>query len=284
MKKNIFILLFINSILSANTLISNQIVTIGGSVTEIVFAIGEGHKVIAVDQSSTLPPEVKNLDQVGYIRSISAEGILSVRPNKILTTNEIGPPNVVKQIQGTGVDLVIFDSPKNFNDILKLIKEISEELNVENKGSNLINKMKSDYSNIQTKIKSFSKSNKIAFFMNSNNGISFNAAGSGTRANYLIEFIGGENIFKNEFKRYSKVSLESIISLNPDIILIASMSQAKTNTKSLYENTNLQMVNAVKNNQVHSIDLGQSLTFGSNLTDTALSLLNLIESYKSEKK
>ena len=73
----------------------DRFVSIGGCVTETLFAIGAGEKIVAVDQSSTLPEIVKDLPQVGYIRSISSEGILSMLPTQIFTTTDIGPPNVI---------------------------------------------------------------------------------------------------------------------------------------------------------------------------------------------
>ena len=107
----IIIICFNSTILfSAN----DKIVTIGGSITQIVFDLGYGGNVIAVDQSSTIPSTVADLPQVGYIRSISSEGILSVMPDIIFSSSDIGPKNVIDQIKGSGVKLKIFDSPKIF--------------------------------------------------------------------------------------------------------------------------------------------------------------------------
>ena len=88
-KKYIYILSFLITLNGVDC--KERIVTIGGCVTEIIFALDMGKKVVAVDQSSTIPTKVKELPQVGYIRSISSEGILSMFPTKILTTTDIGP-------------------------------------------------------------------------------------------------------------------------------------------------------------------------------------------------
>ena len=93
--KSILITWVVNFIFASPPIKSdNRLVTIGGSVTDIVFALGEGDLVVAVDQSSTLPEKVKDLPQAGYVRAISAEGILSMLPTKILASSDIGPPNV----------------------------------------------------------------------------------------------------------------------------------------------------------------------------------------------
>ena len=272
--------LFISISIFINMCFSNEkIVTVGGSITEIVFSLNQGHRVIAVDQSSTIPEEVSTLPQVGYIRSISAEGILSIEPTMILTTSDIGPPNVVEQIKATGVELIIYDSPKSYSDIIELVKLIGNDLDAEKESIELISEMKDSFILIESNIPNQGEAFKIALFMGMGGGStlsSFSAAGAGTRANYLIEFIGGINIFKDSFKRYSKVDLETLIDLNPEIILLASMGGDEQVIKGIYGDKNMKYIDAIKNKQIHFIDLGQSLTFGSSFVGSAADILKKI--------
>jgi len=99
---------------------TERIISIGGCVTETVFALNQGEKVVAVDISSTIPNKVKKLPQVGYIRAISSEGILSMSPDYILTTTDIGPPKVVEQLRKSGVKMEIFKSPHSVGEIIDL--------------------------------------------------------------------------------------------------------------------------------------------------------------------
>ena len=189
----IFVLIALNCIFC-----KERIVTIGGCVTEIVYALDKGNSVVAVDQSSTIPKKVKDLPQVGYIRSISSEGILSMFPTKILTTTDIGPVKVIEQINESGVDFKIFDSPKSFEDILTLISDIAIHLDVKENGDSL-NAELTILNDKLINLKANNKSKpKIVFFMNPS-ASSYTAAGAGTKANYLIEYIGGENLFSDDF-------------------------------------------------------------------------------------
>ena len=274
MNKNnlLFAMILLSNILFCNNI--ERIISIGGCVTETVFKLGMGDAVIAVDQSSTYPSEVKKLPQVGYIRAISSEGILSMMPDLILTTTDMGPPNVVKQIENSGVNLNIFNSPHNFEEINNLIDDVSNLLNAKKKGSELkkeMNLTKKVLDNVKDKYKDESK---IVFFMNPKSN-SFNAAGDGTRADYLIEFIGGKNIFKNQFTRYKKVTKEEILNLNPDIILIGNIYNAKEESIFI-TNPEFEYLNAVKNNKIFSLDMGKYLTFGPSFVDNALELINKI--------
>ena len=236
-----------------------------------------GKKVVAVDQSSTIPTKVKELPQVGYIRSISSEGILSMFPTKILTTTDIGPKKVIEQINESGVDFKIFDSPKNFKDILTLISDIATYLDVEKNGENL----KSELVALNDKLTDLKKNNKskpkVVFFMNPSSS-SYTAAGSNTKANYLIEYIGGENIFSNDFNKYSKVSKEDIIKYNPDIILVGYFAaSASDKMNSLFDsNDNFQSLSAVKNKNIYGVDIGQTLNFGPSFVESSSELINKI--------
>ena len=265
------------SILLSNSNDEQRIVTIGGSVTEIAFALGVGESIIAVDQSSTIPEKVLDLPQVGYIRAISSEGILSVMPTKIITTSDMGPPNVIKQIQDSGVELVILDAATDFDGILRMVGEIANSLDVPEEGERVYNKILKEFSKVKTLVSKNAKKSKVAFFMDMTGSKVFNAAGKGTRGDYLIEVIGGKNIFKNDFKRYSKVSSESLIKYNPDLILIATKGFSGSLKSYIYDEKSLESISAVSSKNVFEIDIGYYLTFGTNFSDAVLKLLEEIK-------
>ncbi len=279
MKKLISILMFSMLILNCNNSEelskSNQkIITIGGCVTETVFKLDQGQNVIAVDLSSTIPSTVKDLPQVGYIRAISSEGILSLMPDKIITTSDIGPPQVIEQLKNSGVELYILDSPKSSEDIINLIKNIADILKVENKGIEVVNEVGLLNKKITALNSSFKSSPNIVFFMNPSKN-SYTAAGKNTRADYLINYLGGNNIFKNDFVKYNKVTVENIIKENPDIILCASLQNKKA-SELFNNNNNFSSVNAVKNKLVFDIDMGELLSFGPSFYSNVLELIKQI--------
>ena len=271
--KHLFISILIFCSLFANNL-NERVITIGGCVTETVFALEMGQNVVAVDISSSIPNKVTQLPQVGYIRGISTEGILSMNPDKILTTTEMGPPKVVQQLKDAGINLKIFNAPKNYDDILSLIDDVATFLDVSKKGEQL----KSELIELNNQINELKLDKpKIVFFMNPALG-SYNAAGSGTRADYLINYIGGENIFTNDFKRYTKVSKEDIIKYNPDIILTGYVRELnKKEVVDIFKNSDeFQSVAAIKNNQLYGVSVGEVLNFGPSFVNTSLNLIKKI--------
>ena len=271
--KHLFISILIFCSLFANNL-NERVITIGGCVTETVFALEMGQNVVAVDISSSIPNKVTQLPQVGYIRGISTEGILSMNPDKILTTTEMGPPKVVQQLKDAGINLKIFNAPKNYDDILSLIDDVATFLDISKKGEQL----KSELIELNNQINELKLDKpKIVFFMSPALG-SYNAAGSGTRADYLINYIGGENIFTNDFKRYTKVSKEDIIKYNPDIILTGYVRELnKKEVVDIFKNSDeFQSVAAIKNNQLYGVSVGEVLNFGPSFVNTSLNLITKI--------
>src|SRR5579864_7891729 len=92
---------------------AQRIVCIGQAYNEMIYSLGAQANLVGVDYSSTYPPEIKKLPTVGYHRALSAEGILSLHPTLILEDNNIGPDNVVRQLQSLHVPMKTFQGKNN---------------------------------------------------------------------------------------------------------------------------------------------------------------------------
>src|ERR1044071_8558621 len=100
-------------------------VVISPIYNEIIWALGAQDKVVGVDLSTTYPPDVKKVQTVGYHRALSAEGILSLHPTTIIHDNNIGPPQVVQQLQQLNIPMKTFTAKNTDFDTTKaLIREI----------------------------------------------------------------------------------------------------------------------------------------------------------------
>ncbi|MFN2598885.1 MAG: ABC transporter substrate-binding protein, partial [Pyrinomonadaceae bacterium] len=102
-----------------------RLVVISQVYNEIIWALGAQGSVVGVDLSSTYPPEVKNVQTVGYHRALSAEGILSLHPTAVIHDDNIGPPQVVEQLKGLNVPLKTFDAK---NDSVEGTKALTREM------------------------------------------------------------------------------------------------------------------------------------------------------------
>ena len=246
---------------------NEKIVSIGGSITETIFELGLGNLVIAVDQSSTLPSIVKELPQVGYIRNISSEGVLSMMPTRVITNTDIGPEVAVNEIKSSGIKMKIYDAPKNLDDLKKNIIEIASEFAVEKNAKELINNIEEKKNLIDKKISTNDKKIKMVFIMNPSNS-SYTVAGSNTTADYLINILGGENIFSENFSFYRSINKEELIKNNPDVILIATHYDSLEAVNHFKKNLEFKNLKSIVKDNIISMPLS-NLTMGPTFINNA---------------
>ena len=95
-----------------------RIVCVGGAVTETVFALGAQGQLVGVDTTSLFPVDATRLPQVGYARTLSAEGVLALKPQLLLASGEAGPPLVLTQLKSAGLRVEVLDEQHRFDGVL----------------------------------------------------------------------------------------------------------------------------------------------------------------------
>ena len=98
---------------------SSRIAIAGGSLTEITFLLEAEDRIIAVDLTSNYPMMARDLPSIGYVRALSAEGILSLSPTLILGEDDMGPPTVLEQLSKTGIDIRVIPEEHSSKGIIK---------------------------------------------------------------------------------------------------------------------------------------------------------------------
>ena len=259
-----FLIIFLVGVFSKEIgFAQERFVTLGGPATQIVFALGLGSNVVAVDQSSTQPLEVKQLPQVGYIRAISTEGVLSMRPTRIISTSDLGPAETLKQLTNSHIPITLISSPNRPEEIEQAITQIGKELECQSKAEALIKTMWDKLEQAQALASSQKNKPKVLFVMGA--GGSFTAVGAGTKAHTLIELSGGQNIFANT-SSYKPVSPEAVVGLNPEIIFVMDPTgDPATTVQQLEKVGGWSKIEAVKNKKIYVADAGWLLNFGSNI-------------------
>lgn len=196
---------------------ANRIVSIGGSVTEIVYALGEEERLIGRDTTSVYPPEALKLPDTGYIRALSPEGVLSLDPDLILALDGAGPPAAFETLKSAGVPIA--DIPEGFDRdaIIRKIEAVGAALGVEDKAQALADTVKSDLDKALNAASQGPKA-RVLFVLSLQNGRVM-TAGAQTHADGIIRMAGGENVMAS-ISGYKPVSNEAIIEAAPDVILM----------------------------------------------------------------
>ena len=241
----------------------SRITVAGGSITEIIYALGEEEKLIAVDITSNFPKQATELPSIGYVRALSAEGVLSLSPSLILGENDMGPAAVMEQLARVGIDIKIIPEENTAAGILDKVSCIANILDMAEADKNIVlEKLDSevdDLKNIVNENKNDPK--KVMFILGMESG-SPTVGGIGTSADGFIKMTGGINVM-DSFEGWKPVSTESIIEASPDFIIISNrgLSSFKTVEK-LGQHPTLVFTPASKENNIIAMDGMAMLGFG----------------------
>lgn len=247
----------------------DRIVVISPIYNEIIWALGAQDHVVGIDLSTTYPPEVKKVQTVGYHRALSAEGILSLHPTAILDDGNIGPPQVVQQLQSLNIPMKTFDAKNNSLEGTKnLIKEIGAYFHKDAKAQELCNNIDSQMAASLEQVKQFPDHPKVAVI---HFGRAFNqylivgkgGAGDGAGAGQMIEWAGGQMAITSEGMQ-RMASPEVLAQANPDVILITDFGYDRLggNLDQIKALPGVSTSNAAKNNHIYRIDENVLMYFG----------------------
>jgi iron complex transport system substrate-binding protein len=258
--KKLSVILFLFSLINLMNLsfANERIVIAGGSLTEIVFALGAGDQVVGVDKTSSYPKSVKQLPQIGYWKLLNIEGILSLKPSLFITLSDAEPKNVISQVNQAKVDVLSLQRVPGTIDLLYLnITKIADKLNKQSEGQQLINRIKNNLIQIQDKIANQPNKAKVLFLMSM--GGTNSVAGKNTTADALITIAGGENLATHiSYKTYTP---ESLIAMNPEVIVLNNHSiEQLGGMEKLNTIAGITQTAAFKNHRIITID--DSYLFG----------------------
>ncbi|APD90910.1 hemin ABC transporter substrate-binding protein [Alteromonas mediterranea] len=242
--------------------VSPRIVTAGGSITEIVFALGRGDWVIATDSTSMFPQEAASLTKLGYFRQLSTEGVLAQQPTMLLGAEASGPSIALEQIAHAGVDVTTFEVDKNLSGLKALVLDIGKKLAASEQAIELIHhiekKVEQQKARHADKASAFNKPIK-ALFVVANNDRGITVAGKDTVPQALFDTLGIVNIGES-VKGYKVMDAESVLMQNPDIVIAAGhMLRGKSAKEALCTHHALATTFAGKHCLVEAMDSSISL-------------------------
>lgn len=197
---------------------AKRIVAVGGTITEILYALGAGDRVIARDSTGTYPDEVTAKPDVGYMRALSSEGVLAQKPDLILSEDGAGPPDVIGILKASEVPMVTIDTPPDANAIAKKIEDVGAAVGLQEKAKVLADKVDADLVSLSKDVSAVGDKKKRVLFVLSMAGGRVMAAGKDTEAAAIIELAGGVNAAP-EITGYKPLTDEAVIAAAPDVIL-----------------------------------------------------------------
>ena len=234
-----------------------RIVSTAPSNTEVLVELGLSDKIVAIDKYSSDVNGIKeNIEKLDF-STPDAEKIIKLNPDIIIASShnktETGQ-DPFKSIEEAGIPVVYIPSSNSIDGIYNDIKFISSIFSKDEKGNEIVSNMQKEIDSIKNVAKNIKNKKKVYFEIGSSpNLFSF---GEGTFLNEMIEIIGAENILKDK-KQWVSPTEESIIKLNPDVIL-TNEGYIENATNNIKKRNGWENISAIKNNSVYMIDMNSS--------------------------
>lgn len=196
-----------------------DVLSIGGSVTEIVYALDQGHRLIARDTTSTYPEKAARLPDVGYMRALSPEGVLSVKPELIISEDGAGPPETIEILEEAAIPFITVPDDYSRDGVIAKIRAVGEALGAVQQADALANEVGAQLDEAVAKSSGHEGAPKKVLFILSTQGGRILASGTNTAADGIIRLAGAKNAV-SAFEGYKPMTDEAVSAAAPDVILM----------------------------------------------------------------
>ena len=261
--------------LSTVTIAQERIVSIGGDVTEIIYALNAEQNLVGRDSTSMIPQVVNALPDIGYMRQLNAEGILALKPTKVIATEVAQPSIVLEQLKSAGITVDTIPFKYSAENVVEKIKKVGESLGKQTQAVTLAE----NFANELKAIPNSPLDVRILFVLN-RAGANQTVAGKDTVADEAIKLIGAKNAMGNNV-RFVPISQEGVIAANPDLIVMTRLGiQSLGSTEKVWELPGIAHTNAGKNKQLVIVEDIAFMSFGLTTPKALLTLRQAAEQVK----
>ena len=250
---------------------AQRIVSVGGTVTEILYALGAEDRIVAVDSTSLYPSEAGSKPDVGYMRALSAEGILGQQPDLLLVEEGSGPPPVLDILRASEVAMVTIPTPPKAEAIPQKIRDVGAAVGLSDKAEALASATDKDLKTLAEDVAKLGGEKKRVLFVLSVSNGRIMAGGADTEAGAIIEMAGGINAAPT-ITGYKPLSDEAVIAAKPDVILSMSRGDHQLKPEEVFALPSMQTTPAAANKALVSMDGLLLLGFGPRTPEAARTL------------
>ncbi|WP_434703924.1 ABC transporter substrate-binding protein [Pseudomonas sp. Z1-12] len=231
-------------------------VSAGGALSEWVSALGGESKLVGVDTTSQHPESLRALPSIGYQRQLSAEGVLSLRPQILVGTEEMGPPPVLAQIRSAGVQVELFSATPDLPTLQGNLRHLGQLLGAEAAAAQVFDRYQEQLTQQHARVVEAQRKQKapgVLLLVGSSGGKPL-VAGKGTSADWLLQQAGAHNLATHS--GYKSFSVESLAGLNPEVLVFAdrALSGEEARAALFRENPILSSTRAARDGRVMELD------------------------------
>ncbi|WP_421996761.1 heme/hemin ABC transporter substrate-binding protein [Reyranella sp.] len=248
-----------------------RIVSVGSSVTEIFYALGAETLLVGVDTTSLYPAAARKLPQVGYMRALSAEGVLALKPTLVVATTAAGPATTLDQLRGAGIEVLLLPDHYDYDSVVEKIEAIGKVTGRTAEAKALIAEGRRDMATLAAKLASVAARPRVLFLLAMSGGAP-QAAGRNTAADGIIRLAGGVNAVDG-YAGYRPLTPEAVIASRADVVVMPRQSvEALGGVQAVLDQPALRQTPAGRNGRVLQFDAILLLGFGPRTPQAAAEL------------
>jgi len=253
----------------------SRVVSVGGSLTEIIYALDAQDHLAAVDTTSLYPPQAQEFPNVGYVRALSAEGVLSLSPTLILAEEDAGPDGAIEQIRAAGVPMVVVPDDPSVKGMIAKISLVAALLGREARGQELTTRLQGEADALALRVDQVQDRPRVLFLLHVGSGSTL-GGGAGTSADGIIRLAGGENALA-AMDGFKPVSIEAAVASEPDVILLTTRTvEMLGGMEAVHDLAQISLTKAGQDGNVVAMDGLLLLGFGPRTVDAASKLHDLL--------
>jgi heme transport system substrate-binding protein len=238
-----------------------RIVSIGGAVTEILYALGFEDRLAGVDSTSLYPAAaLRDKPNVGYMRQLSAEGVLGLNPSLVLAVQGSGPKETIDVLEAAKVSLVLVPETYSEAGLIDKIKLVGHAMGADRRAECLSTAVTGDLTHLRELRAKVTKPVRVMFVMSLLSGRAM-AAGQKTAANEIIRLAGGVNAI-DSYDGYKIINDEAIVAAKPDVVLTIQRGKDSVDADAVYAHPAFAMTPAAANKAFISMEGLYLLGFG----------------------
>ena len=248
-----------------------RIVSVGSALTEIVYALGAEGLLVGVDTTSQYPAAAQALPQVGYMRALSAEGVLSLKPTLVIATTAAGPATTLDQLRATGVEVIVLPDLYDYDSVIAKIASVGRVTGKQREAEAMIARGRGDMAALTARLAKATGKPRVLFLLSMGGGAP-QAAGRDTAADGIIRLAGGANAIDG-YAGYRPLTPEAVIASRPDVVLVTRQTaQAMGGAQAVLDQPALRQTPAGRAGKVLEFDTLLLLGFGPRTPQAALEL------------
>jgi len=250
---------------------TQRVISVGSALTEIVYALGAEKMLVGVDTTSLYPAAARSLPQVGYMRALSAEGVLSLKPTLVIATTAAGPATTLDQLKATGIEVLILPDHYDYESVIAKIELVGKLTGKTAEAQAMIAQGRADMASLAAKLAAVPARPRVLFLL-SMGGSAPQAAGAGTAADGIIKLAGGTNAVEG-YSGYRPLTPEAVIASRADFVLVTRQTvEAMGSIEKILAQPALSQTPAGKAGRVLQFDTLLLLGFGPRTPEAATQL------------